>query len=136
MAEFVMKKIVKEQGIDEYFEISSAATSREEIGNPVYPPVRKLLSEHGISCKGKTARQITKEDYFYYDYIVAMEKYNISNMRYILPEDTENKIHLLFDFTDSPRDVSDPWYTGRFNDTWIDVNKGCKAMIEKIFQKG
>ncbi|MCQ2472231.1 MAG: low molecular weight phosphotyrosine protein phosphatase [Clostridia bacterium] len=132
MAEFVMKKLVADEGLSSHFEISSAATSREEIGNPVYPPVRKLLSQHGISCKGKTARQITESDYDYYDYLIPMEQYNIRNMCYIFPVDKDNKIHLLLDFTDTPRDVVDPWYTGNFTETWADVNKGCKALLEKI----
>lgn len=132
MAEFVMKKLVFDEELADYFEISSAATSTEEIGNPVYPPVRKLLSEHGISCRGKTARQITAEDYSCYDYIIGMEKYNLRNMKYIFPADSENKIHLMLDFTASPRDVSDPWYTGRFDETWRDINEGCTALLSKI----
>ncbi len=127
-----MKQMVSDRGLSEYFEISSAATSTEEIGNPVYPPVRKVLASHGLSCKGKTARQITKNDYFYYDYIIGMEQYNIRNMRYIFPADTENKIHLMLDFTDNPRDVSDPWYSGRYEEAWNDINTGCKAFIEKL----
>lgn len=132
MAEFVMKKMVSDEGLSDYFEISSAATSTEEIGNPVYPPVRKLLSEKGLSCKGKTARQISKSDYFYYDFIIGMESYNLRNMRYIFPDDTKNKIHLMLDFTSNPRDVSDPWYTGRYEETWRDVNEGCAALLENI----
>ena len=134
MAEFVMKDMVKEQGLCDSFEISSAATSTEEIGNPVYPPVRKLLGEKGLSCKGKTARQITKADYDYYDYIIAMEQYNLRNMRYIFPADTENKIHLMLDFTDNPRDVSDPWYTGRYEEAFRDITEGCRALLEKTVQ--
>ena len=134
MAEFVMKKMVKEQGRDSLFEISSAATSTEEIGNPVYPPVRKLLGEKGLSCKGKTARQITRADYDYYDYIIGMEQYNLRNMRYIFPEDTQNKIHLMLDFTDNPRDVSDPWYTGRYEEAFRDICEGCGGFLREITQ--
>ena len=135
MAEFILKKMVSDKGLSECFEISSAATSTEEIGNSVYPPVRKVLAEHGLSCKGKTARQITKKDYYYYDYIIGMEQYNIRNMRYIFPVDDDNKIHLMLDFTDNPRDVSDPWYSGRYEESWNDINTGCKAFLENLIIK-
>ena len=135
MAEFVMKDMVRKRGLSELFEISSAATSTEEIGNPVYPPVRKLLGEKGLSCKGKTARQITRADYDYYDYIIGMEQYNLRNMRYIFPEDTQNKIHLMLDFTDNPRDVSDPWYSGRYEEAFRDICEGCEGLLGKIVQE-
>lgn len=132
MAEFLMKKIVADNDLCDRFEISSAATSTEEIGNPVYPPVRKLLSEHGLSCKGKTARQITTSDYSYYDYIICMESYNIRNIRYIIPDDKDNKISLLLDFTDNPHDVADPWYSGRYEEAWNEISIGCKALFDKL----
>lgn len=135
MAEFVLKKMVADRGFENDFEISSAATSTEEIGNPVYPPVRKVLASHGLSCKGKTARQITKEDYLYYDYIIAMEQYNIRNMSRIFPPDSEGKIHLMLDFTDNPRDVADPWYTGGYDKAWDDINEGCEAFLKEIISE-
>ncbi len=157
MAEFVMKKLVRDlptelqQGAaqaqlkDVEFEIASAATSTEEIGNPVYPPARRMLAMHGIDCSGKTARQMTVRDYEYYDYIVLMDRNNLRNLRWILPADVntretsgplENrKVSLLMDWVGKSRDVADPWYTGDFQATWDDVNEGCKAMLAQISQQ-
>ena len=132
MAEFVMKKLVSDAGIADQFEIASAATSTEEIGNPVYPPARRKLAEHGISCDGKTARQITRRDYEHYDYIVAMDINNLRNLQRVLGDDKLHKISLLLNYTDHPRDVADPWYTGNFEATWQDVNDGCKGLLEFI----
>lgn len=173
MAEFVMKKMVAElqdgaglesadndaaglkgagndaagqKGAD--FEIASAATSTEEIGNPVYPPARRMLERHGIDCRGKTARQMTLRDYEYYDYIVLMDRNNLRNLRWILPpaiyerectggrasdlRRPHKKVSLLMDWTGNSRDVADPWYTGDFEATWNDVNEGCRAMLTSL----
>ena len=135
MAEFVMKDIVEKSGLSHEFEIASAATSTYEIGNPVYPPARQKLAEHGISCAGKTARQITKRDYENYDYIVAMDKSNLRNLRAMLGDDTMGKISLLMDYTSRPADVADPWYTGDFQATWEDVNEGCSELLTFIMNK-
>lgn len=135
MAEFVMKKMVSEAGLSDKFEIASAATSTEEIGNPVYPPARRKLAEHGISCDGKTSRQITRRDYEYFDYIVAMDANNLRNLSRMLGSDKQNKISMLMDYTDHPRDVADPWYTGDFEATWKDVNEGCMGLLERIRQE-
>ena len=132
MAEFVMKDMVKKLGISNDFEIASAATSSEELGNPVYPPARRKLAENGISCSGKTSRQMTKGDYLYYDYIIAMDRINLRNINRIIGNDTEGKVSLLLDYTSSPKDVADPWYTGDFEQTWKDVNSGCMGIIEKL----
>ena len=132
MAEFVMKRLVDEAGLDAQFEIASAATSTEEIGNPVYPPARRKLAEHGIGCEGKTARQITRRDYAYYDHIVAMDRNNLRNLSRLLGDDTELKISLLMDYTQRPGDVADPWYTGDFESTWQDVTEGCKGLLEYL----
>ena len=132
MAEFVMKWLVKEAGREGEFEIASAATSTEEIGNPVYPPARRKLAEHGISSAGKYARQITRRDYQYYDLIVGMDQWNLRNMRRMLGGDPDGKICLLMDYTDRPGDVADPWYTGDFEATWRDVLEGCEGMLETI----
>ncbi len=134
MAEFVMKDIVEKAGLSHEFEIASAATSTYEIGNPVYPPARQKLAEHGIDCKGKTARQITKRDYDYYDYIVAMDHSNLRNLRNMLEEDPKRKISLLMDYTSRPADVADPWYTGDFQATWDDVSEGCNALLTFILK--
>ena len=132
MAEFVMKQKVVERGLSARFEIASAATSREEIGNPVYPPARRMLQTHGISCTGKTARQMTRADYEHYDYIIAMDRNNLRNMQRIVEQDIDGKISLLMDYTDTPRDVADPWYTGDFQATWDDVQEGCEGLLERI----
>ena len=148
MAEFVMKKMVRDLPTaisasttltDDDFEIASAATSTEEIGNPVYPPARRMLARHNIDCSGKTARQMTVADYNHYDYIVLMDQNNLRNLRWILPRDIYEretrepcKISLLMDWAHKSRDVADPWYTGDFESTWQDVNEGCKAMLKAI----
>ena len=131
MAEFVMKNLVKEKGLSEDFQIDSAATSSEEIGNPVYPPVKRILSSHGIDCSKKRARQITPSDYKTYDYLIGMDSANIRNMKYIFGEDKEGKIFKLMDFS-SGGDVADPWYTRDFDSTWQDVNIGCNALLKYI----
>lgn len=132
MAEFVMKKMVADAGLSDQFEIASAATSYEEEGNPVYPPARAKLAEHGISCKGKTARRIEPDDYQYYDYIIAMDRSNLRNLRMIVGDDVDGKISLLMDYTGEPHDVADPWYTGNFDATWKDVNEGCARLLSFI----
>lgn len=132
MAEFVMKHIVEEAGQKGLFEIASAATSTEELGNPVHPSTRRMLAEHGIDSAGKTARQLQKSDYTRYDYLVGMDSANIRNMLRICGEDTEGKIFRLLDFTDHPSDIADPWYTDDFEQTWRDVSRGCRALLEKI----
>ena len=136
MAEFVMKDLVKKAGVEDVFHIASAATSTEEIGNPVYPPALRKLSEHGISCAGKTARQLRKADYGQYDYLVGMDSANYRNMQRICGGDPEGKISLLLDYTDHPGSVADPWYTGDFEATWQDVLAGCRGLLAEILQKG
>ena len=124
-----MKHLVEEAGLSEEYIISSAATSMEEIGNPVYPPAKRKLAEHGIGCAGKTARQMTRQDYAYYDYIIAMDRNNLRNLKKMFGDDTDHKISLLMDYTHRPGDVADPWYTGDFEATWIDVFEGCKGLL-------
>ena len=136
MAEFVMKSIVKRESLERFFEIASAATSTEELGNPVYPPARRKLAEHGISCDGKTARQMTKRDYAYYDRIIGMDSYNLRNMRRIAGGDPKGKITLLMDYTGRPGDVADPWYTGDFEATWRDVSEGCEGLLKELLETG
>ena len=131
MAEFVMKKLARDAGMENRFEIASAATSREEIGNPVYPPARAELAKHGVECKGHTARQMTRADYDYYDYLVAMEPYNIRNMLRISP-DPEGKMRLLMSFAGSDAAIDDPWYTGRFAEVYEQIETGCRAMLNTL----
>ena len=132
MAEFVMKDLVRKAGREQEFYIESAATSTEEIGNGVYPPARRKLVEHDISCKGKTARQMTRSDYDRFDLIIGMDAWNIRNILRICGSDPEGKIHMLMDFTQRPCDVADPWYTGDFEATWRDVLEGCQALLSTL----
>lgn len=132
MAEFVMKDLVEKAGVAQQFLIESAATSTEEIGNSVYPPARRKLAEHGISCQGKTARQMTRLDYGRYDLLIGMDSWNIRNMRAISGGDPEGKIRMLMDYTNRPGDVADPWYTGDFEVTWRDVLEGCEALLSQL----
>ena len=132
MAEFVMKDIVAKAGRSAEFEIASAATSTEELGNPVYPPARAKLAEHGIGCAGKTARQLTRADYNKYDLLIGMDSANIRNMTRICGGDTDGKIRLLLDYIGQHRDVADPWYTRDFEATWQDVLAGCTALLQQL----
>ena len=132
MAEFVMKHLVKEAGMEAYFYIESAATSTEEIGNSVYPPARRKLAEHGIGCQGKTARQMTRGDYDRFDLLVGMDSWNIRNMNRICGGDPDGRIVMLMDYTDRPGDVADPWYTGDFEATWRDVLEGCQGLLNAL----
>ena len=132
MAEFVMKDLVAKAGREGDFYIESAATSTEEIGNSVYPPARRKLAEHGISCVGKTARQMTRSDYNSFDLIIGMDSWNLRNMRRICDDDPKGKISLLMDFTERPGDVADPWYTGDFEKTWRDVLEGCQGILASL----
>lgn len=131
MAEFIMKDLVQKAGLENQFYIESAATSTEELGNEVYPPAKRKLAEHGISCKGKTARQITRADYNRFDMLIGMDDWNLRNMKRFWPEDPEGKIFKLMDFTNRPGDVADPWYTGDFEATWRDCLEGCEALLRE-----
>ncbi len=128
MAEFVMKDLLNKEGIDAY--VASAATSTEEIGNPVHRGTRAKLGEYGISTEGKYAVQLTKSDYDKYDYIVGMDTANIRNILRICGGDPEGKVAKLLSFAGDAGDIADPWYTGNFDDTYNDVLKGCKALIK------
>lgn len=132
MAEFIMKKLVENARRQGDFHIASAATSTEELGNSVYPPARRKLAEHGISCDGKIARQLTRRDYDEYDMLIGMDSYNIRNMKRMCGGDPEDKIHLLMDFTDRPGEVADPWYTGDFNATYRDCVEGCEGLLRRL----
>lgn len=132
MAEFVMKDLVEKAGLKDRFHIESAATSTEEIGNPVYPPARRKLAEHGISCAGHAARQLTRKDYDQFDWLIGMDFANLRNMRRMCGGDEQNKIHLLMDYTHRPGEVADPWYTGNFEATWQDVREGCEGLLQYL----
>ena len=154
MAEFVMKDLVERAGLAGTFSIASAATSSEEAGNPskyliwleeeesigltgnpVYPPARRKLAEHGIQCAGKTSRQLRAEDYGKYDLLIGMDGRNLRNMERICGGDPEGKIHLLMDYTDRPGEVADPWYTGDFERAWQDILEGCEGLLAHLQDK-
>ena len=130
MAEFVMKDLVTKNWLEEQFTIASAATSTEEIGNPVHYGTRNKLAEFGISTAGKRAVQLKKSDYDQYDYLIGMEQRNVTNMLRILGSDPEQKVHCLLDYSDHPRDIADPWYTGNFDETYDDICQGCTALLD------
>ena len=136
MAEFVMKDMVRRERREDRFHIESRATHTDEIwggkGNPVYPPAREKLAEHGISCKGKTAQLLTKQDYRDYDYIIGMDRENMRWIERICGGDPEHKVSMLMDYTKRPGSVADPWYTGDFNATWRDVEEGCRGLLEYL----
>jgi protein-tyrosine phosphatase len=136
MAEFVLKDMVQKKGLEHQFHIESRATSSEEIwggrGNPVYPPARRMLAKHGISCDGKEAQRLTKADYEDYDYLIGMDRENLRGMQRILGGDPEGKISLLLDHTNRPGSVADPWYTGDFETTYRDVEEGCEGLLDEI----
>ena len=132
MSEYIFRDMVTRRGIAYEFYIASAATSREEIGNPVYPPAKRILREHGISCDGKCAVQMTRADYDKYDYILAAEDYNIRNILRIIREDPQHKVCRLLDFSDRPRNIADPWYTGDFETTYRDIVEGCEAFLRYL----
>lgn len=131
MAEFVFKDMVKRAGIADKLYIASSATSREEIGNPVHYGTKAKLAEAGISSNGKYAVQLTKDDYEEYDYIIGMDSYNIRNINKIIGYDKDSKVYKLLDFVDGG-DIADPWYTGNFDETYSDVVRGCKGLLERI----
>ena len=132
MAEFVMKDLVQKAGLEDQFRIASAATSAEEIGNPVYPPARRKLAEHGISCAGKTARQLRREDYGQWDLFIGMDEANLQNMRRLFGGDPEGKCSLLLSHAGRSGEVADPWYTRDFEATWKDVVEGCRALLDEL----
>ena len=132
MAEFVMKDMAAKAGAGERFVIDSAATSTEELGNPVYPPAQRELAAHGVVCEPHTARQMTRADYDKYDLLIGMDSANIRNMTRICGGDPAGKIHRLLDYTARPGDVVDPWYTGDFSTTWWDVAEGCRGLLKAI----
>ena len=133
MGEYVLKDMVKKAGVSHKFQIASAAVSREEIGNPVYPPARAELARRGIPCEKRGARQLTRRDYDDYDLLIAMDSMNIRNIARIIPSDPSGKIHKLMDYTDRPgRDVADPWYSDRFDICYEDVLAGCEGLLNAL----
>lgn len=133
MAEFLLKDIVNKRGLADAFEIASAATSREEIGNPVHYGTRNKLAQFGISVAGKHAVQVTKRDYEHYDLLLVMDSNNIRNLRRVIGEDTQNKVHLLLDYTERKGEsIADPWYTGDFDVTYDDIMEGLAGLLQQL----
>ena len=137
MAEFIMKDLVKKAGLEKQFEIASAATSTEEIGAPVYPPARRKLAEHGISCSGKTARQLEHWDCERYDLLIGMDRANLRNMRRICGGGEAGKLHTMLEYAGRPGDdVADPWYTRDFDAAWRDIEAGCRGLLAHLREQG
>ena len=135
MAEFIFKDLIRQNGLENQFYVESAAVSTEEIGNSIYPPAKRCLNAHAIPFdKGKTARQITRSDYDRFDLIICMDRMNLRWLRYIIPDDPQNKVHLMMSFVGIDRDVADPWYTGDFEATYNDVLKASRSLLEYCLQ--
>lgn len=132
MCEFVFAELARRAGVSERFEVASAATSREEIGNDMYPPAKTCLRAHGIPFSRRHARQVTRSDYDEYDLLIIMEEYNRRNLRRILPDDPEDKIRTLMSYTGHDRDVADPWYTDDFETAYDDILCGCTALLDAL----
>ncbi|MCI6737873.1 MAG: low molecular weight phosphotyrosine protein phosphatase [Intestinibacter sp.] len=132
MAEFILKDMVAKRKISHNFHIESSATSREEIGNDIHYGTKNKLKKVGVPFTPRKATQITKSDYDKYDFILCMDNNNIRNLSRIIPNDKDNKIKLLLDFSDNPRNIADPWYTGNFEDTYNDIIEGCEALLNYI----
>lgn len=132
MAQFILMDMVKKRHCADQFEIDSAATSTEELGNSVHRGTRTKLAQAGISCAGKTARQMTMQDYGHFDYIIGMDSYNIRNLNRMTGGDPQHKVYKLMSFAGSDRDVADPWYTGDFDATWQDIYTGCEALLNRL----
>ena len=132
MAEYIMTALVERAGAADEWEIASAAVSREELGNPVYPPARRKLAEHGIPCGSHAARQMTRADYDRFDLLIGMDRSNLRAMQRICGGDPERKLRLLLDFTDRVgEEVADPWYTGDFETVWDDILEGCQGLLRE-----
>lgn len=141
IAEYYFRHLVKEAGLESKFEVVSAATSSEEIGNPVYPNSRRLLNSHGIDCSGHKAHRITPRDYEHYDMLIGMDQENLYTLKYIIKDDPEKKVSLLLDHTTEEdkshhnRDIEDPWYTRDFDTAWEDITTGCDALFKKLIKE-
>lgn len=132
MAEFIMKQLVSQAGRSADFEIASAAVSTEEIGNDIYPPAKRILTAKGVPFTRRAARQMTRADYAYYDYIICMDQSNLRWLRYIIGDDPDHKVSLMMEWVGKSRDVADPWYTGDFTTAYDDILEGCQAMLSQL----
>ena len=132
MAQYYFQNLIEEKHLSHLFYVDSAATSTEEIGNPVHPGTRRRLAAAGIPCGGHKARQMTRQDYKDFDYLIGMDSWNIKNILRIVGSDPEHKVYRLLDFTDHPRDIADPWYTGDFDATYRDIREGLEALLAQV----
>lgn len=132
MAEMVMKELCRQAKVSDRFEIASAAVSREEIGNDIYPPAKRKLREKGIPFESHAARQITRADYLYYDYIICADHSNLRWLDRIIGSDSEHKVSLMMAWVNEPRDVADPWYTGDFEAAYTDIDRSCRAILQQL----
>ncbi len=133
MAEYIFRDSVEKQGVGDRFHIESAATSTEEIGNPVYPPARAELNRHGISCAGHHARQVTRADYSYYDYLIVMDRMNVRNLSRLIGDDPQGKVSKLRSFAGHNGDIEDPWYTGAFDEVYEQILEGCQGLLAQLY---
>ena len=131
MAEMIMKHLAREHGLTGYV-IDSAAVSREEIGNGVYPPAKRELAAHGVRCDAHRARQVTAGDYDQWDHFVCMDMSNVTRILRIFGHDDDRKVHRLLDFTGHSADVADPWYSDRFDIAYADILRGCEALLDHL----
>ena len=136
MAEFIFKDMLSARHLSERFYVESAATSYEEIGNPVYPPARRELAKHGIRCDGKTARKLIRADFDKFDYLIAMDANNLRNIRREFGDELFSKVTLMMEYAGSRDDVADPWYTGNFEVTYRDIVAGCEGFLQKLEREG
>ncbi|MBQ7095653.1 MAG: low molecular weight phosphotyrosine protein phosphatase [Clostridia bacterium] len=134
MGEFILKDLTMKRGLSDRFYIASCATSTEEIGNPVYPPAREKLAQHGISCQRKRAVQLKRSDYSEYDLFLCMDRYNLRNALRIFGEDPNKKVRMLMDYAGRDADVDDPWYSGNFDQAFDDIKEGCLGLLEALIQ--
>lgn len=135
MAEFIFKDKIRSRGLNEQFYVESAAVSTEEIGNSIYPPAKRCLNAHGIPFDtSKTARQITRADYDRFDLIICMDRMNLRWLKYIIPNDPDNKVRLMMSYAGQDRDVADPWYTGDFETTYRDLTEATGKLLESLIQ--
>ena len=132
MGMFILRDLVEKEGLSDRFQIDAAATSREELGNPVYPPAFRVLAEHGIDASGHHAHQLNKKEFEEYDYVIAMDRWNLRNIERIVGRDEEGKLSLILDHTEHPGEVADPWYTGDFDTAYEQILEGCKGLLEEL----
>lgn len=132
MAKYILQNMVNNLGIADQFYIDSAATSYEEIGNPVYPPARTELAKHGIGCKGHAARKLVQTDFMEFDYLIAMEQYNLKNIQREFGTELSSQVSLLLDYTDTPGNIDDPWYSGGFDMTYKEIVRGCEGLLRHL----